>query len=359
MSFVGHIKSWFDRVFAEEEALTIVALLLLAIVIMSYLGSFIAPLLAAVVISFLLDSFVKLLTKLGLARGYAVYIVYAAFVGVMVSLVFVLFPEIWRQLSSLFNAAPAIVGELQTGAIHLSEQYPQYLSRTHLDEMFSSASGEVGKLTQKALAYSVSGLQGVMTVAIYLVLVPILVFFMLRDQSAIGTWFEGFLPSRRSRLTSIWGEFIAQCGNYARGKVVEIVVVGMVSFITFSVLGLSYAALLGFLVGVSVIIPFLGAAVVTLPVMLVGYFQWGVSTELLVLFVSYSIIQFLDGNVLVPLLFSEAVKIHPVGIIAAVLIFGGLWGVWGVFFAIPLATLIKALINSWPSMAKQTTKESS
>ena len=59
-------------------------------------------------------------------------------------------------------------------------------------------------------------------------------------------------------------------------------------------------------------------------------------------------IQALDGNVLVPLLFSEAVNMHPVAIIAAVLVFGGIWGMWGVFFAIPLATLVKAILYAWP-----------
>ena len=63
----------------------------------------------------------------------------------------------------------------------------------------------------------------------------------------------------------------------------------------------------------------------------------------------YLVIQALDGNVLVPFLFSEAVNLHPVAIILAVLFFGGIWGVWGVFFAIPLATLIKAVISAWPT----------
>ena len=64
--------------------------------------------------------------------------------------------------------------------------------------------------------------------------------------------------------------------------------------------------------------------------------------------VAYAILQLLDGNVLVPLIFSETVNLHPIAIIAAVLIFGGLWGFWGVFFAIPLATFIKALLRAWP-----------
>jgi putative permease len=63
------------------------------------------------------------------------------------------------------------------------------------------------------------------------------------------------------------------------------------------------------------------------------------------------ILQFLDGNILVPVLFSDAVNLHPIAIIVAILVFGGIWGFLGVFFAIPLATLVKALINIWPTTA--------
>jgi putative permease len=96
------------------------------------------------------------------------------------------------------------------------------------------------------------------------------------------------------------------------------------------------------------VIPYIGAAVVTLPVAIIAFFQWGWSDYFFYLMLAYGVIQALDGNVLVPLLFSEAVNLHPVAIIVAVLVFGGLWGFWGVFFAIPLATLIKAVMNAWP-----------
>jgi putative permease len=65
--------------------------------------------------------------------------------------------------------------------------------------------------------------------------------------------------------------------------------------------------------------------------------------------VAYLVIQALDGNVLVPLLFGEVVNLHPIAIIVAILVFGGLWGFWGVFFAIPLATLVNAVLRAWPS----------
>ena len=81
---------------------------------------------------------------------------------------------------------------------------------------------------------------------------------------------------------------------------------------------------------------------------MVAYAQWGLSTEFVYLMIAYTIIQFLDGNLLVPFLFSEVVNLHPVAIISAILIFGGIWGVWGVFFAIPLATVVNAILKAWP-----------
>ena len=143
-------------------------------------------------------------------------------------------------------------------------------------------------------------------------------------------------------------EMNEQMANYVRGKAIEIVVVGVTTYLAFIVLGIQYAALLALLVGLSVVVPYIGAAVVTVPVAMVGYFQWGWTAPFFWLMFVYSVIQALDGNVLVPLLFSEAVNLHPIAIILSVLVFGGLWGFWGVFFAIPLATLVKALYNAWP-----------
>jgi putative permease len=139
-----------------------------------------------------------------------------------------------------------------------------------------------------------------------------------------------------------------QLGNYVRGKSIEILIVGAATFVSFTVLGLNYAVLLGVAVGLSVLIPYVGAAVVTIPVFVVAVIQFGWTWDLALIMIVYGVIQFLDGNVLVPLLFSEVVDLHPITIIAAVLAFGGLWGVWGVFFAIPLATLIKAIYKAWP-----------
>jgi len=128
--------------------------------------------------------------------------------------------------------------------------------------------------------------------------------------------------------------------------------VASASYIVFASLGLPYAVLMAILVGLSVIIPIFGAILVTIPVVLIGLYEWGLSVNFYWLLGLYLVIQMLDGNVLVPVLFSKRNNLHPVIIIIAVLFFGGIWGFWGLFFAIPLATFIKAIINSWPEPIK-------
>ena len=188
---------------------------------------------------------------------------------------------------------------------------------------------------------------------VYLILAPLLVFFFLKDKDKILSWLKSFFPKNTQLSTTVWVEMDQQIGNYVRGKFWEITIISVACFITFSLLGLKYSLLISVLVGLSVVVPYIGATVVTIPVALIGFFQWGWSSDFAWLMISYFIIQALDGNVVVPLLFSEVVNIHPVAIIVAVLFFGGLWGFWGVFFAIPLATLVNSVIRAWPSIQQE------
>ena len=182
-----------------------------------------------------------------------------------------------------------------------------------------------------------------------MILLPIMVFFFLKDKDKIIAWASDFLPDERRLLHKVWEELDVKIASYIRGKVIEILIIWAASYVAFAIMGLDYAMLLSLAVGLSVIIPYVGATVVTIPVALIAFFQWGFSTEFAWLLAIYGVIQFLDGNLLVPLLFSEVVNLHPVAIIVAVVFFGSIWGVWGVFFAIPLATLIQAIIKAWPT----------
>ncbi len=347
-------SKWIERYFSNEEALLLFLLLFAAGLVIWFLGGALIPVFAGLIFAFMMQGGVNRMTRVGLGRLPAILIVFFAFVGFVTAFLLFVMPIAWRQSVNLFNELPRMVAEVQNLLLLIPQKYPDLVSESQVRQLIGAAATEVSKMGQWLLSLSLSSVTGVMTLLIYLVLVPILVFFFLKDGDQLIRGWTAALPEKREMLDQVWHEMDDQIANYIRGKAIEILIVGATTYVAFAILGINYAALLALLVGLSVLIPYIGAAVVTLPVALIAFFQWGWSSEFMYLMITYGIIQALDGNVLVPLLFSEAVNLHPVSIIVSVLVFGSLWGFWGVFFAIPLATLVKAVVNAWPHSEEAT-----
>ena len=341
-------EKWYRRYLFEEESILLLVLLIISVTLLMTIGDILAPVIASIILAYLMQGVANLLERLGLPSRISVSLTYIIFVGAFFAITLFLLPLVWRQLVSLASEMPRMLDQGRQLLSVLPQQYPEYFSQQQLNQFVAAAQGELAGLGQRLVTWSLASIPGLFIIMVYMILIPLLVFFFLKDSEMIIKWLVGFLPEDRPLLTRIWGEMDVQVSNYARGKVVEIIIVGAVSYVAFTWLDLNYAALLALLVGLSVIIPYVGATLVTLPVVAVAFFQFGFQNEFYYVAVVYLIIQALDGNVLVPLLFSEAVNLHPVAIIVAILFFGGIWGLWGVFFAIPLATLIKAIINAWP-----------
>ena len=342
------ITDWFRYQFNNPQVVFLTLFLVLLFVVVVLMGNMLAPLLAAVVIAYLLEGLVGVLEKTRLPRLIAVLVVYFAFLLFVVLILFGLLPLLSQQATQFVQQIPSMLNVGQDVLLKLPESYPEIVSADQIGEIMVLIRTELTSWGQKLLSVSLASVMGLITILIYLILMPILIFFMMKDKQALVAWVSRFAPSEHQLVGQVWSEVDRQIGNYVRGKFWEIVIVWFVCVVTFSVLGLQYTMLLAVLVGLSVLIPFVGAAVVTIPVVFVAWFQWGFTGDFFVLVSAYLIIQALDGNLLVPMLFSEVNNLHPVAIIAAVLIFGGLWGVLGVFFAIPLATLVHAVINAWP-----------
>ncbi len=342
------VRSWFQRYFSDPQVVVLTLILLAGLAIILLFGNMLAPVLASVVIAYLLEGVVEALEHRGVSRIIAVPIVFLIFMLFLLFAMFGLLPRLSNQVTQLFQQLPEMISRGQQALLRLPEAYPNLISENQVSEIMRAIRTELAELGQHVLSLSVASLVSLITLLVYLVLVPVLVFFFLKDKVSILHWITGLLPKDRSLPTRVWRDVDQQIGNYVRGKVWEIFIVGAVTYTTFTFLDLQYAVLLSTLVGLSVIVPYIGAAVVTIPVALIAYFQWGWGTELAWVLVAYGVIQALDGNVLVPLLFSEVVNLHPIAIIVAVLVFGGIWGFWGVFFAIPLATLVQAVMKALP-----------
>jgi len=347
------VRQWFQRYFSDPQAILLAVLLLIGFGVVLTMGKMLAPVLASIVIAYLLEGIVHSLEQHGAPRFRMVLLVFLVFMAFILFLLFGVVPLLWGQTAELARELPNYVSRGQEALLRLPEHYT-FITGEQISELINLLRNEITSQGQRIFSLSLASIPSIITLLVYLILVPLLVFFFLKDKSRIICWFIDFLPSERRLANEVWREMDLQLGNYVRGKFWEILIVGITTFVVFALMGLKYTLLLAVLVGLSVVVPYIGAAVVTIPVALIAYFQWGWGSDFAWLMVAYGIIQALDGNVLVPLLFSEVVNLHPVAIIVAVLVFGGLWGFWGVFFAIPLATLFSAILRAWPRPAKKT-----
>jgi len=350
---VEKVREWFRRYASDPQVVALSLVLLISLVVLLIMGRMLAPAIAALVFAYLLEGLVMPLRRLGIPRNLAVSLVFVVFLVALVFILLGMMPRLSHQVTQLIQQLPSIVSKGQEALLRLPEKYPDLISELQVNDLISTVRSELAGLGQRFLSVSIASVLGIMTIMVYVVLVPMLIFFFLKDKQRIIDWFTVYLPTDRALTSEVWRDVNIQVANYVRGKIWEILIVGIVSYVTFAFMGLEYSELLATLVGLSVIIPYIGAAVVTLPIAAIAYFQWGWSAEFGYILLAYGVIQALDGNVLVPLLFSEVVDLHPIAIILAVLVFGGIWGFWGVFFAIPLATLVQAVLKAWPRKAPE------
>ena len=342
------ITNWIKRHLSDPQVVFLGGFLIVLLTVLLLAGGMLAPVMAAVIIAYLLEGLIAPLQRLAVPRLFAVLVIYLGFLLVVILILLGLLPLISKQSTQLIQQIPVMLAEGQAVLQQLPERYPEVISAAQVSEIMAAIRTELMAWGQRVLSVTVASVLGLITVLIYLVLLPVLVFFMLKDKSLIVGWLQHFLPRNRQLAGKVWSEVDRQIGNYIRGKLLEVIIVWVVSYMVFLGFDLQYAMLLSMVVGLSVLVPFIGAAVVTVPVVVVALFQFGWSNDLAWLVAAYLVIQILDGNVLAPVLLSEVTDLHPVAIITAVLFFGGLWGLVGIFFAVPLATVVQAVVNAWP-----------
>ena len=343
------INNLLKRIFNNEETIIFSLVLVFALLIISLFGSILTPFLISIVVAYLLVGLQKKIESYNISRYFALLITFSLFIVTGGAILIWLVPILYIQLQAFILDIPGLFNSFLNFVSELPTKFPDIVSADQISVFFQAVSSELTSITQNLVKSSIAGIQSTITILLYIILFPILVFFFLFDRKNIIDGLIKIIPGKRQMLSNIWIEMDDQLSNYVRGKILEIFIVGVAAAIIFGSLGLKYTALLSVLVGFSVLIPYVGAFLVTIPVIVVGLLQFGIGTQFYILIGLYLLLQALDGNLLVPIIFSDAVKLHPVIIILAVFVFGSLFGFWGVFFSIPIATFIKAVWNAWPS----------
>lgn len=337
------LNKFIKRFFSNEESVYFAILLIFSFLFIILFGNVLLPVIVSIVIAFLLNGFMTTLVKYNISQKLSLSITLIVFFGFYLSL-FMALPSIGTEINNLLQNLPIIVSSFQQNLIEMNN----YFSEEEIDQIFANLSNQISVLLSSALGQLAGTVSLMFNAILYAIMIPLMVFFFLKDKSILLPIASIILPKENGFMQSVFAEMNDQLFNYVTGKFIEMLLVASASYILFAFLGLPYAVLIAILVGLSVIIPIFGAILVTIPVVLIGLYEWGLSENFYWLLGFYLLIQILDGNVLVPILFSTRNNLHPVVIIIAVLFFGGIWGFWGLFFAIPLATFVKAIINSWP-----------
>ena len=344
------INKLLNKLFSNEESLIFSLLILTFFLILYFFGGLLTPFIISLIFAYLLIGLTKNLIKYGLTELVSLIISYVIFLLSGIGFLVWLIPLIFQQTQAFFIEVPVWLNNFRSFIENLVQSNQELVSSDQISSFFTEFIGRLSSISQGVLDASISGIQDTLVFSIYLIMIPVLVFFFLFDKERIVRGFLMLLPKKREMLSEVWIEMDDQLSNYVWGKGVEILIVGFAAAVIFGIMGLNYTALLSIIVGVSVLIPYVGAFLATIPVVVVAFLQFGIGFDLYMIVGVYLLLQALDGYLLVPILFSDAVKLHPVVIMLAVFVFGGIFGFWGAFFSIPLATFIKAVWNSWPSI---------
>ncbi|HFL8824438.1 MAG TPA: AI-2E family transporter [Candidatus Azoamicus sp. OHIO1] len=332
-----------NKIKLNKEFISIFLLSIAIIIITS--SSFLFPIIMSIIISYLLYNIIKILSTCGCPQYVSFIIIYLLFLTTFFIILFILIPLVFKQMVGLFNDLPFMIQKIKFKTSKFIEKYPSTLSPEQTNLIFSNIISYVQSIGKTIISASLLSIAIIIKWILYILLIPILVFFFLKDYKEIINWFKKIMPQKHNFLKKIWTATNQQISNYIRGKFIELIIIVLANYILFKYYNLIYSDLLAIAVGISVIIPYIGAIIVSIPIIFISIVQFGMTSEFIYLIAIYITIQFIDGNLLVPILFSEAVNLHPLSIMISIIIFGAIFNLYGVFLAIPLAIFLKAIIK--------------
>lgn len=345
------LSDWLKEYCGNKEALGLLMLNVVFFVTLLTIGQALVPIYTAIALAFLIQAPINCLSR-WLPYKIACLSVFFLFLALCLTVSMLLIPFLWQQGLALTEEMPKIFMALQTSLDENVFSQLSFLPPQAFEKLLDNIQQDLTSFSKVMVQLTIVKIPSLLVLLVYAVLIPLMMLFFNLDKEKILSYCTRFLPKKRARLDLIAQRIVEQLSNYIRGKVYEIIIIGSLTAIAFQIIGLKYSFLLGFFVGLSVLIPYIGATLVTIPIVIVAYFQWGLESEFFWALGSYFVIQVLDGNLLVPLLFSEAVSLHPLVILFAVIFFGTLGGVWGVFFAIPLAAIANIYLLYWPKTSE-------
>ncbi len=304
------------------------------------LSPILTPFVAAAILAYLCDPLVDRLERLHLPRGLGSALVMLALALAAATLLFILMPVLSHEFSLLAAQAPQLLAWVQGSLVPWLNSHLGLHVQFNAEALRSQLLSQVGPgAAQTWLPRLGNGSLAILAFFANLALVPVVMFYLLRDWDRLVAWIEANLPrSWHHTVAGYFRELDQVLGEFLRGQLAVILVMAAYYGVGLALAGLNFALAIGILAGVLVFIPYLGATLGVILATLMGATQFGSWVGLLPIWGVFLVGQLVEAYVITPKLVGERVGLHPVGVIFALMAFGQLFGFFGVLLAIPLAS---------------------
>lgn len=316
--------------------------------IFTILSAILTPLVISFILFYLLDPVVTFFEKRNIRRLWAIIVLYAVVIALLVWLVIWLVPILQEQLNDLIQAIPEFFNTVVDFINNLVSTFS--LNQDQQDIVNEGISFfeniETGFMEFMTQGFSGVGsiISSVTNVFVILLMVPIILFFLLKDGSNFITGFMGKVPpgSRRD-IGAIIRAIDEQVGSYIKGQILIAIINGILMFTGFSIIGLNYSGVLAVAGGFLSFIPYLGPTLTFIPAAVVALTDsfWMLAQLAIV----WAVIQFIEGNLVEPNVMGRRLNVHPVTIILILLIMGELLGVVGMILGVPIYAILKVFVT--------------
>ncbi len=342
----------------------------------SFLQPVLIPVAVAAILAFLLEPVVKFSMRLRLSRLASIVIVYVAFACFFLGLIIYIAPPVYRQSIALAQNFPSYMTKTEALATSTLNQLQKLTEFDPFDakqephsagdqmtvivrdaikeagawiqQKFPDLAVEAGRFVQRSLG----GFLGVFGFLLSMILVPIFLFFFLRDSASIADNWSRYLPMRasplKSEIVSLVGEINSYLISFFRGQLIVSLIDGVMIAVALLFLGLDFAILIGIMVGVLGLIPYLGMMICYIPAVIIAAAQFGDLMHPLLVTLIFILANNIDGIFIAPKIVGESVGLHPLTVIFSVLAWSLiLGGLLGAILAVPLTATLKVLLKRY------------
>jgi predicted PurR-regulated permease PerM len=341
-----------------------------------FLQPVLLPMAVAGILAYLLDPVVTWLASRRVPRTLGVVIVFAAFLLLVAGIALWIIPSIHRQSVTFAESFPEYTQRAQALFTKTTEQMKIWSQMPLLKE--DESAGELNDVLQ---GYILTGIQdgtvwlkdkapelligagnwilrgiggafGVVGLLISMVLVPIFLFFFLKEGPNISASWSNYLPLRasplKSEIVSLLSEINSYLISFFRGQLLVSMIDGLLIGVALLIMGMDFAVLIGLMVGVLGLIPYAGVIICWIPAVIIAIAQWGDWTHPIIVTAIFLVVNNLDGMVIAPRIVGESVGLHPLTVIVSVLVWSiVLGGLLGALLAVPLTATVKVLLKRY------------